>query len=245
MKIHRNNHRYSAITAVLTLVATTAAASGCSPDIFDISVELTAETFPINFGNATGTIPSVACDPQDPGLCGSGQVIALNDGAGEAQIDVGCNAPTSRCYADVDARLSYVVDVLRDESFTSKVARKTVTLVRMLDVAYTIPTNTTTFTVPQIDVYVGPAGTSTATDPGVYLVASVPPIPAGTTIVDKPGHLTIADGSPGRDLIEKNICGKTPFVFVLTLAPRLESGDLVPAGQLDVHLQPLLGLGIR
>jgi hypothetical protein len=237
--------RHAAMTAVLAFTAIGAAASGCSPDIFDISVALADESFPIMFGNATGTIPSIACDPQNPGPCGAGQVIALNDGAGEAQIDVGCSAPTSQCYAEVDARLSYVVDVLRDESFTSKVARKTVTLVRMLDVAYTVPTNTTTFTVPQMDIYVGPAGTTTATDPGVYLVASVPAIPAGTTIVDQPGHLTIADGSPGRDLIEKNICGKTPFVFVVTLAPRLEAGAPVPAGQLEMRLQPLLGLGIR
>ena len=157
----------------------------------------------------------------------------------------GCDASVSRCFIQANAVVRYTVDVLQDEGFTDKVARRSVSAVRMLDVTYRIPVNTTTFDIPKIDVLVGPAGSRLPTDPGMALVDTVASLPAGTAFVDQPRHLTVTDGSPARDLIERNIKAKTAFVFMLTMTPRLESGSPVPAGALQVELTPLLGLGLR
>jgi hypothetical protein len=230
-------------------VAVAAAAmtfGGCSSDIFDVSVELGEEAYHLDFGSMTGTVPAVACDSAAPQACGSDGTIALANGAGETEVVVGCDGGTARCYVQANSRVFYTVDVLRDEAFVSRVGRKAVTLVRMLDVAYSVPTNTATFDIPRLDVYVGPAEARMPGDAGVTLVDSVPRVAAGQTITaDAPGHLTIADQSPGRALIESSIKRKAPFVFIVTAAPRLESGAPLPSGQMDVVLRPLLGLGVR
>lgn len=237
--------RYATLTAA-TLVAVSAAAAGCSTDIFDVSVQLGSESFRMDFGSATGAIPSVACDQANVQVCGMGQVIALADGAGETELAARCDPSSARCYVEADTRVFYVVDVLRDEAFTSKVGRKVVSLVRMVDIAYAVPTNTATFDMPRIDLYVGPAEARAPGDAGVVLVDSVPAIPAGQSIAQSsPGHLTIADDSPAHALIESNIKRKLPFTFLLAVTPRLESGAPVPAGRMEVVLQPLLGLGLR
>jgi hypothetical protein len=119
-------------------------------------------------------------------------------------------------------------------------------VVRVVDVAITIPVNTMTFDIPQMNLFVGPPGTTRPTDPGVVPVDTLAPIAGGKTIAaGEAQHLTVADGSPAHDLIASSIQAKTPFVFVLTLAPRLESGAALPAGTLQVVAEPFLGLGLR
>ena len=220
-------------------------ALGCSEDVFDVDVAL-ADDFAVDFGSASGTIPTVTCDAQNPAICGEGVVVEFMGAPGQATITPGCDGATARCFAQADARVTYTVDVLQDESFTSKVGRQAVKLVRRVDVAITIPTNTMTFEIPEIDIFVGPPGTQQPSDPGVFPVDVVRSIAAGTTIAAAEArHLVVADGSPARNLIESSITSKTPFVFLLTLAPRLESGAALPAGMLAVELQTLLGLGLR
>jgi hypothetical protein len=221
------------------------AVPACNPDIFDVSVALTSESYPVDFGATTGNVPTFTCDPTMAGMCGSAQTVTLDNDMGQASLALGCDATKDLCFAQADARVLATVDVLQDDSFTSAVGRRAVSVVRMLDLAYTIPTNTTTFAIPEIDVYVGPAGTTTSSDPGVSLVDKISPIPAGMTVVDPPRHLTVADGSPARDLIETSIRDEAPFVFVVTTTPRLEAGAPLPAGRLEIDVHPLLGLGLR
>jgi hypothetical protein len=231
---------------VALIGAVSLAGAGCSSDIFDVSVELGEKAFHLDFGTTTGTVPMVTCDPATPGPCGTGSVIMLANGAGETELAAGCDGTTAHCYMQANTRVFYVVDVLRDDAFTSKVGRKAVTLVRMLDIAYAVPSNTATFDVPQIDVHVGPAEARQLGDAGVTRVDSVPPITAGQQISPQnPGHLTIADASPGRALIESSIKRKAPFVFIVTTAPRMESGSALPSGNMDIVLRLLLGLGVR
>ena len=119
-------------------------------------------------------------------------------------------------------------------------------LVRVVDVAITIPVNTMTFDIPEMNLFVGPPGTARPTDPGVVPVDTLQPIAAGTTTAAGAGPAP--DGGrrlPAHDLIASSIQAKTPFVFVLTLAPRLESGAALPAGTLAVVAEPFLGLGLR
>jgi len=233
-----------ALSVALGLAAVGALA-GCNPDIFDVSVSLAHESYPIDFGNAMGSIPTAPCNGGDVTVCGSSQTIMLDNNAGQVTIGLACDSSKNLCYAQANATAATTVDVLQDDSFTSAVGRRAVSVVRMLDLQYAIPTNTTTFTIPEIDVYVGPTGSRIATDPGVVLVDRISPIAAGTTFTGSPRHLTVADGSPARDLIESNIRNEAPFVFVVTAAPRLEAGTALPAGKVVVDVQPILGLGLR
>jgi hypothetical protein len=227
-------------------------ASACNVDVFDVNVPLSPHAYQADFGASSGTIPTVACDPTMPTMptvCGTGQTLAVTttDGApADVSVDVGCDATTSRCFAEAHARLTYELDVLQDDAFVTKVERRAISVVQSVDLAYTLPTNTLTFDVPRIDVYVGPVGSKTETDPGVVLVDSVQSITPGLTFGDDARrHLALADDSPARALIVSSIQAKTPFVFVLATAPRLEAGTPVPGGAFEIDVYPTLGLGLE
>ena len=93
----RSKYTWGAIVAAVLAV-------DCSPDIFDVSVDLTPEVFSADFGAANGTIPVVTCDAQAPAICGGDKVIEFADAAGQATVRPGCDAGTARCFAQADAR---------------------------------------------------------------------------------------------------------------------------------------------
>lgn len=219
-------------------------------DIFDVDVPLAAHAYQADFGPDNGTVPTIECQASMPAGCASGQTLATTIGDGspagaDVSVQVGCDAALSRCFAQGRVRLAYQLDVLQDDAFTTKVERRAVSIVREVDLAYTVPTNTLTFDLPKIDLYVGPAGTKSETDPGVVLVDSVAVIHKGETFADDERHLTLAAGSPARALLEQHIKAKQPFVFVLATSPRLEAGDPLPGGGFDIVVQPTLSLGLE
>jgi hypothetical protein len=245
------DHDQAAATMVWGLagaiaVAALVSGTGCSSDIFDVEVALKTETYRADFGSAAGTIPVAACDPADPGVCASGSVVGVSTSATGTPADVevmtGCDATTDRCFVQATARIAYQVDVLQDDSFTSAVARHTVRFVKVADFGYAIPVNSLTFDVPQIDIYVGPAGTSQETDAGVVAVGSTPALAAGATLTD--GHLTVEDASPARATIEDDIRNRRPLTFLVVLSPRLVAGSAIPAGALEVDVSPRLLVGL-
>src|SRR3569623_2630108 len=221
------------------------ALAGCNANIFDVSVALAHQSYPIDFGNATGTIPSTPCNGGAATVCGNSQTVMLYNNAGQVMINLACDSAKNLCYAQANATAATTVDVLQDDSFTIAVGRRAVAAVRMLDVQYTVPTNTTTFAIPEVDVYVGPAGARTSPASGVVMVDKIPSLAAGTTITGSPHHLTIADGSPARDLIKTNIRNEAPIVYLVSARPRLEAGAPVPAGKVVVAVPPLMGLGVK
>ena len=217
----------------------------CSSDIFDVNVALASHAYSADFGSATGTIPTVTCATGMPSICDTQQrdAVVATPGPTNVSVDIGCDAASMRCFAEATARLTYTLDVLQDNDFITKVERHSTWIVHSVDLAYTVPTNTLTFAVPQVDVYVGPPGTTTETDAGVSFVDSTTPIAAGTTFVDQPMHLTLASGSPARDFIASSVQSKQPIVFVVVMTQRLEAGSPVPAGSLELDISPSLELG--
>jgi hypothetical protein len=219
----------------------------CSPDVFDVDVDLAPHSYQADFGASSGTIPTVACDPAMPGACVTDQSFAASSTVGvpaDVTVTVGCDPAIARCYAAAHARLAYELDVLQDDDFVTKVERRAISVVRGIDLAYTMPVNTLTFDVPRIDVYVGPSGTKTEADPGVALVDSISSIGAGTTFVAERRHLTLTDHTQARAQIESNIQAKEPFVFVIVTTPRLEAGAPVPGGALEIDIYPKVELGL-
>jgi hypothetical protein len=221
-------------------------AGGCSRDVFDVTVDLKTQNYRADFGMAVGTIPVVACDSNAAGACGDGSVldVAAPPAAGSANVELsaGCDPAASRCFVQANGRVPYSVDVFQDDAFASKVASHVVELVRVADVAYAVSMNSLTFDVPQIDIYVGPAGITRETDPGVVAIGSTPAIPAGTLLTD--GHIAVGDDSPARATLEDEIRKQQPLTFLIVLAPRIEAGAPVPAGVIDVNVSPRLLVGL-
>jgi hypothetical protein len=236
-----------ASSACAVALACAPLAGGCSKDIFDVTVDLSSESYSANVGAQSGTIPTVTCDPAAPSACTGGQAADANGmmvtmGPATVGVTLSCDAATVRCFAQVNVRVVYPVNVLQDDAFVAAVAQRSISLVRLADLAYTVPVNTLTFEAPAVQIYVGPAGTALETDPGVVMVGSTTPIPAATPVTGAQ-HFTIADGSPARALIEESVQAELPFVFVLTMAPRIEAGDPIPAGMFEVDLFPQVQLG--
>jgi hypothetical protein len=221
------------------------AATACGTDLFSLEIDLQTVTLSADFGTSTGTIPVVACDPAMPAICGGAQIVdvsGVQSNVADVSVSPGCDPATSQCFGQATVSLIQPVNVLQDDSFTSRAARGSTSLVHSVDLAYTMPVNTLSFAVPDIAVYVGPGDATHASDPGVVLVDTIPGVAAGTTFTDR-RHLTIAEGSDAANVIEGNIGARTQFVFILVTTPRIAGGAPAPAGAFEVDLFPTVQIG--
>ena len=223
------------------------AAAGCG-DIFDFDVDLATQTFTLDFGQQTGTVPAIACnDASVQQACAGSSSFTIDTssstGSAPSQVDValGCDG-NGMCFAEASARVAQSVSVLQDNSFSSRVGRHALGLVKLADIAYTVPANSMTIDIPKVDVYAGPAGSQRETDPGVAVVGSTQPIPAGTMITDQQ-HMIIDDNTPARPVIEHAIENKQDFVFIVVATPRMDAGSPIPAGSVQVDIYPHLKVG--
>jgi len=227
------------------LAALLGIAAGC--DVFDFSVSLTSQTFKLDFGQQSGTVPAVACDAA-PDICGSTLAVNFDTSStagvpSDVDVAVACDTSSGQCYAQANARAAQTVGVLQDDDFSSKVGRNGVAFVKKVDVGYTIPSNTLTFDIPQLDVYAGPAGSVRETDPGVALVGHTQPIAAGVTTTTQV-HMAIGDDAPALPVIQHAIEHKQDFVFIVVASPRLNAGNPVPAGAIEIEVFPKLTIGL-
>jgi hypothetical protein len=228
------------------LVALTAVAiGGCG--LFDFDVDLAQQQFKLDFGQQTGTMPAVPCDAANA-ACETAASFTFDTSAmagtpSQVGVTLACDDGTHQCYAQVSARALTTISVIQDGSFTSKVERHALGFVQVADVAYTVPSNTMTFDIPHIDVYAGPAGSTRETDPGVAQLGSTAAIAAGTPITDRQ-HLVITQGNPARPVIEHAVEHREDFVFIVVASPRLDAGNPVPAGSIEVDVFPKLTIGL-
>ncbi|HXU05146.1 MAG TPA: hypothetical protein VN903_29495 [Polyangia bacterium] len=223
-------------------------ALGTACGIFDFDVDLQKQTFTLDFGQQTGTMPSISCDASAGACDGGAGTLNFNTSAtagvpSTVEVTLGCDDSTRLCFAQANARASQTVSVLQDDAFVTKVERHALGLVKLADIAYTIPSNTLTFDIPHVDVYAGPAGSTRETDPGVALVGTTQPIAAGTTS-ETAQHLIVDDNSPARPVIEHAVENKQDFVFIVVASPRVSAGSPAPAGAIQIDIAPKLTVGL-
>jgi len=239
------NLRRRALAALLAVGAAASVIVGCG--LFDFDVDLAPQTFRLDFGQQTGVMPAIACDAT-AGTCDSAAAFNVDTSAmagvpSQVELALGCDTGTGQCYAQVNARALQTVGVIQDDSFSSKVERHAVSFVKLADIAYAVTSNTLTFDIPGVAVYAGPAGATRETDPGVALLGTTEPIAAGTTTTGSQ-HLIITDDSPARPVIEHAVEHKQDFVFIVVASPRLNAGNPVPAGAIDIEVFPKLTIGL-
>ncbi|HET6149671.1 MAG TPA: hypothetical protein VFH68_19190 [Polyangia bacterium] len=232
------------VAAVLSAMATLL--GGCGSDVFNVDVDLQRQTYSADFGNAQGSIPMVTCDPAGPDICGAAiGSTEVPTGTATAEVQTACDATMRRCFARARVVGAHAVDILQDDSFVTTVERRAVVIVRDADIAITVPVNSLTFDVPAIQIFVGPAGSTRETDPGVVAVGVTEPLAAGATVGENNArHLVVRDNSPAHNFLSQSIFEKKTMVFLVVMAPRLDAGAPVPAGAFQVDLAPRLTLGL-
>jgi hypothetical protein len=220
--------------------------AGCGSDLLTVDVDLQRQTYNADFGSAQGTVPVVACNPAGPDVCGAAIGPTQVDSTGAtATVQLACDAATDRCFAQARVLGANAVNVLQDDDFVTKVERHSVFAVHDVDVRLVVPVNTLTFAVPQLTLYVGPAGSTKETDSGVVKVGTTDPLAAGATVPDSsPRHLVVSDDSPAHDFISNAVENKQTMVFLVVMNPRIEAGAALPAGTLQVDLLPRLKVGL-
>jgi hypothetical protein len=227
------------------LAALICVAGAC--DAFDQTIQLSQQTFTLDFGQQSGTMPSVAC-ADAPAACTAETTVGIDTSSmtgvpSNVEVAVGCDGGSGLCYAQATTRAAQTLGVLQGDDLGDKIGRKGLSFVERVNIAYTIPSNTLTFDIPQIDIYAGPAGSTRETDPGVATVGSTPPITAGTT-TSEPQVVTINDDTPARPVIENAIEDKQNFVFILVATPRMTAGSTIPAGTVQVDVFPSVTVGL-
>jgi hypothetical protein len=227
------------------LSAMVIAAAGCDSDLFTVDVNLQKQVYSADFGEAQGTIPTVTCDPAGTDVCGAAiGSTEITSGSASAEVHTGCDAVAMSCFAQARVLGSTSVNVLQDDNFITKVERRGVAIVRDGDVVITVPVNTLTFSVPAIQIFVGPPGATRETDDGVVSVGVTEPLTPGQTVTDSDArHLVVQDGSPAHTFISASVQQKQTMVFLMVMTPQINAGAPLPAGAIEVDMSPKLKLG--
>jgi hypothetical protein len=218
-----------------------AASSGCG---LGIPITLQTQTFMQNFGNSSGTVQSVPCTQQQDPCTQAAQQVSTALASDGATVTGICNTQAQQCTAQIDATVSYPVNLSMDQSFTSSVAGRAVSIVQSISLLYGVPTNTTTFPIPELDLYIAPAGVTSVTDSRAVYIDKVPSIAKAQTLPSNAGSITVQTNSPaGTQFVHYIQNPTTPFVILINAKPVLSAGEPLPAGEIVVNVTPQITVG--
>ena len=75
------------------------------------------------------------------------------------------------------------------------------------------------------------------------LLGTTQPIKANAPTTEAQ-HMIINDDSPARPVIEHAVENKQDFVFIVVASPRMNAGNPVPAGSIQIVVSPKLKVGL-
>jgi hypothetical protein len=211
-----------------------------NPNIFDTTIELKQQIYKQDFGQAMGQVQAPPCSAQmDTCSQFQGQFGA------DSQVRARCDTTRMLCYAEGSVTLTETVNLSEYAAL-----QKGVDAVRTIEILYSLPVNTLTFPLPQIEIYAGPQGSKSKSDPGVVFIDKVGPFQKGQTISDtSPMRIVVPDGSAARNTLVGYIKNpKGSFVFLIVANPRVDadgSGKLtLPAGKIELRIVPRITVGL-
>lgn len=238
------------------VLCTLAWSAGCG-DLADADVALDSTLLREDFGAAGGSIPPLACSAADATAC-----AALPAPAGVAGWQVGCDTAAGQCYGQADVRIQQAnATASASSSLDRALGKQAVRYLRSIDIAYTVPTNTLTFALARVEIFVvvdsagggatpvdAGSGTTVAADAVVaptqdVLVGGLDPLGAGE-IITGARHLTVASNSPAFAAAAAQVSAGRDLGLAVVVSPRVRAGAPVPAGAIEVLLQPTLRVGI-
>jgi hypothetical protein len=241
-----------AIRSVVAAFALAIAAltAGCG-DLASADVALDSTALRADFGAATGSIPPIACTAGNASAC-----AAVPAPAGVSGWQVGCDASAGQCFGQADFRVQQSVAVATPSSLDSQLGREAVPYLHGIDIAYTVPSNTLTFALAKIQLFIVTNGAAVGTgDGGVILEASpaqssdvlvgnVDPLAAGQVVADA-HHLSISEGTPAFTAIADQVQAGQNLALAVVASPRVVAGTRLPAGAIEVLCQPTLHFAVR
>lgn len=236
------NPRRRLLRGLIASLVLGAATGGCG--LIDIPITLQTQTYNADFGNASGTVTAVPCTMmQDPCTAAANQVAA---GAAQngATVTGVCDTATSTCTARVDATVAYPVNLAQDQSFTSSVAGKVVTVVKSISLKYGIPMNTVSIDLPQLDLYIAPQGVTKIPDSRAVLVDKIPAIARKKTLPENSGTIIIETSSAAGAIFVESIKNPAkPFTLLINTKPTVKANDPLPAGKMTINVTPEIIVG--
>jgi hypothetical protein len=233
--------------------ASLAITGGCG-DLAGADLHLASTSLGTDFGTQSGAIPPLACSTANASAC-----AAVPPPAGVSGWQVGCDATAGQCFGQADLRIQQAVSTADPSSVNSAIGQQAVHYLESIDLAYTIPTNTLTFALAKIQLYVvqtpgASGGSAGAPDGGVIveqapasssdvLVGNVDPLAPGQT-VSAQHHLSLDGSDPAFTAISSQVEAGQDLVLALVVSPRVVAGAPLPRGAIQVVCAPTLHFGI-
>ncbi len=236
-------------------LASLAIAAGCG-DLAGADIHLASTALGADFGTQAGSIPPLACSAASASACSG-----VPAPAGVSGWQVGCDTSAGQCFGQADLRIQQTVTAADPSSFDSAVGKQAVHYLESIDIAYTIPTNTLTFALAKIQLYVvqnpitGSGGSGApeggvvveqapaSSPPGDVLVGNVAPLAAGQ-VVGAERHLSLDGSDPAFTTISSQVEAGQDLVLALVVTPRVVASGRLPAGAIQVVCAPTLHFGL-
>jgi hypothetical protein len=251
----RAARRLGAVRAgVLAALALCVSAAGCG-DLAGADIHLGSTSLSADFGAGSGAIPPLACSAADASAC-----TAVPAPAGVSGWQVSCDATARQCFGQADLRIQQPVGAADPSSLDGALGRQAAHYLRSMDIAYTIPTNTLTFALAKIQLYVvqnpvagggsGPGAPdggvvveSAPASPTDVLVGNVDPLAPGQ-VVSNTRHVSLDGGAAAFAAISNQVEAGQDLALALVVTPRVVAGTPLPAGAIRVVCEPTLHFGI-
>lgn len=212
------------------------ALGGCgliNSDVATFDLELPSKTFSVD--GSGWPIPQSDADMilempcgTSPNVCSSAvqQICPMN-------CSGTCNASASTCDLQLEIAVYQAVDLLAEKPELSTVIDQPILRVTIDSVTYAATANTLDTGTPAMKIYLAPKSVVDARDAMAKHVATIPPIPAKTTVAATEVEYTTA----GKQvLIDAMGNFKTPFNIIVASAIEVTAGGAVPTGKLDANV---------
>jgi hypothetical protein len=209
-----------------------AAAFGCGllDSVTTFTVDTDWQTFSVDTATlgltvpSGSTIPAVPCNTSSD-VCATAAASIKCTGPGYS-CKVACGTGGT-CGVSATAEVKMPIDL----SQSSQMQGKALSKVSLTHVVLRVEANTLTFKSPQVDLYVGPAGATKTTDPGVVLFASLPSLP-------KSGDTDVPTTAAGNDALAGFVKSyQTPFTMLAKPSLAFAGGDPLPQGLVTVKVK--------